>query len=118
MVVASGETVAFSKALQERLRAVARPEETLEALLETMAQEFIARREREAARWEAARAQAQADLNGPFRPHAESIALAYRRLSVLPPPARSPEEIDAEAEAFLDSLPPEKIAELERLGLL
>jgi hypothetical protein len=103
--------------LPERLCAVARPGETADLLLEMAVSEFIARRERAAAQWEAAKARAQEELNGPSRPHAESMALAYQRLGVPQPPPRTAEEIEALGQAAWDALSPEQIAELERLKL-
>ena len=72
--------------------------------------------------WERARAEAQAILNGPFHPFdpvadrkrlKEKYGIEIEDLSHL-----SDEELDAQANATLAALPPEKRAEAERLGLI
>ena len=57
-------------------------------------------------------------LSGPARPLAESFA-ALREKHGLPDLSHlSREQLAEEAEAILASLPPEKVAEAERLGLI
>jgi hypothetical protein len=99
-----------------RLEAVAAPEEDVTALAETAMMQFIARRERQAA----GRAEMQAMLDGPwhrldseetYRKHREKYG--WSDLSHL-----SREELEEQGDAILDALPPEKIAEAKRLGLI
>lgn len=52
----------------DKVRAVAAPEEDLQDFLAAAAQDLVARRERQAQAWAAARAEAQAILNGPSKP--------------------------------------------------
>ncbi len=112
-------TVTLDDALQARIRAVAAPEEDLQTFI-AAAQDLIARRERRAAAWAAARTEAQAILNGPTRPHdPEATYRKYQeKYGWADLPDGPPEQLEAEAEAILAALPPEKIAAMERKGLL
>jgi predicted transcriptional regulator len=97
-----------------RLEAVAAPEEDVTALAETAMMQFIARRERQAA----GRAEMQAMLDGPRRPHTESMAEMRRKYSLPERSHLTHEELEEQGDAVLASLPPERIAEAERLGLI
>ena len=99
-----------------RLEAVAAPEEDVASLAKTAMLQFIERRERQAA----GHAEMQAMLDGPRRPFDPEAS--YRRyqdkygwpdLSHL-----SREELEERGDAILAALPPEKVAEAERLGLM
>ena len=99
-----------------RLVAVAAPEENITALVETAMLEFAAHRERLAA----SRAEMQAMLEGPRRPFdSEATYQQYREkygwsdLSHL-----SGEELEEQGDSILTALPPEKVAEAKRLGLI
>lgn len=102
-----------------RLRAVVEPGESPESLLETTVQQIIS--QREAARWEEARARAQAELRGPFRPYdPQATHQRYREKYGWTEDSSqlTDEALAARWDASLAELPPEKIAELERLGFL
>ena len=109
-------TVMIDDEVQARFQAVAAPDEDFSAFLAAAAKDAIARR-----KWEAdGRAEMQAMLDGPrhrFDPDA-----TYRKYKEkfgwddLPP--MTTEELEAQGDAILASLPPEKIAEMERLGLI
>lgn len=113
-------TVTLDDALQARIRAVAAPEEDLQTFIAAAAQEMIARRERRAEALAAAQAEAQAILNGPSKPFdAEATYRRYKEKYGWPDlPDVSPDQMEAEAEAILAALPPEKLAEAVRQGLL
>lgn len=113
-------TVTLDDALQARIQAVAAPEEDFQAFIAAAAQEMILRRERQARAQQAARAEAQANLNGPRRPFdAEATYRRYKeKYGWSDLPDASPDQMEAEAEAILAALPPEKIAEAVRMGLL
>jgi len=93
--------------LQARIRAVALPEEDPDALIEAAIQEFILRRSVGDVRWEAARAAAQAVLNGPRHPFdPQAMSRRYQQqfgwtgdISRL-----SNEELEAQGDAVLDAL--------------
>ena len=99
-----------------RLEAVAAPDENVTALAEAAMMQFIAQRERQAA----GRAEMQAMLDGPRYPFDRKASYQkYREkygwadLSHL-----TREELEEQGDTILDALPPEKIAEAKRLGLI
>jgi len=113
-------TVTLDDALQARIRAVAAPEEDFQAFIAAAAQDLIARRERQARAQQAARAEAQAILNGPNRLFdAEATYRRYKEkygwsdLSHL-----AGEELIEDTERLIAAMPPEKRAAMEREGLL
>lgn len=113
-------TVTLNEELQARFRAIATPDEDWNRFVAGATKELIERREREATRWAAARAEAQTILNGPRRPYdPEATYRKYQEkygwsdLSHL-----TDDELVEQAEAALAALPPEKIVEAERRGLL
>jgi hypothetical protein len=107
-------TLLVNDEVVSRLVGVAAPEENITALVEAAMLEFAAHRERQAA----GRAEMQAMLEGPQYTAAESkermrLKYGYSDLSYL-----THEELEAQGDAILDALPPEKIAEARRLGLI
>ncbi len=105
-------TVTINDELAARLRALRDKGEDFSQVIETALTETARRWEREAA----ARAEASAILNGPRHSWADA---AFRRKHSIPDGLHlSIEELEREGDAILASLPPEKIAEAERLGLL
>ena len=113
-------TITLDDALQARIRAACAPEEDFQDFIAAAAQELLARRERQAQARAAAQAEAQAILNGPSKPF--DPGATYRRYKEKygwsDMPDGPPEQMEAEAEAILAALPPEKIAEAVRQGLL
>lgn len=97
-----------------RLEAVAAPEEDVAALAKTAMIQFIERRERQAA----GHAEMQAMLDGPRRSHEASMAEMRRKYDIPDLRHLTNEELVEQTEAYLATLPLEKIAEAERLGLL
>lgn len=113
-------TITLDDTLQARIRAVAAPEEDVQTFIAAAAQDLIARRERQARALQAARAEAQAILNGPSKPFdAEATYRRYKEkygwadISHL-----SGEELIEDTERLIAALPPEKRAAMEREGLL
>lgn len=113
-------TITLDDALQARIRAACAPEEDFQDFIAAAAQDLIARRERQAQAQQAARAEAQAILNGPTRPFdPEATYRKYQeKYGWADMPDGPPDQIEAEAEAILAALPPEKLAEAVRQGLL
>ena len=105
-------TVTLDDALQARIRAVAAPEEDFQAFIAAAAQDLIAHRERQAQERQAARAEAQALLNGPSRPFdAEATYRRYKERYDLPDLSHlSGEALIADTERLIAALPPEKRA--------
>ena len=106
--------VTIDNELQADFEAVAAPDEKFEAFIAEAAREALARRQRELA----ARAEAQAILNGPRRSLAESSAAFQLKYNIPDLSHLTHEQLIEEGEAILASLPPDKIAEAERLGLI
>ena len=115
-------TITLDLAIDEdapaRFQAVAAPDENFDAFLADTAKnavrDALMRRERQAA----GRAEMQAMLDGPRHTAAEvkermRLKYGYEDLSHL-----TRDELMEQAEAALAALPPEKIAEAERLGLI
>jgi len=100
--------------VQARFQAVAAPDEDFNAFLDAAARDALARRERQAA----GRAEMRAMLDGPRRLHADSMAEMRRKYDLPAPSHLTHDELVEQAEAALAALPPEKIAEAERLGLI
>ncbi len=107
-------TVTINDDLAARLRVLRDAGDDFNRVVETALDETVRRWEREAA----ARAEAQAILNGPRRPFAEAEADFRRRHHLPNPSGLTHEELIEQAEAALAALPPERIAEAERLGLI
>ncbi len=108
--------VTIDEEVQARFQAVAAPDEDFSAFLAAAAKDAIARRERQAA----GQAEMQAMLDGPRRRFDPAATYQQYRerygwsdLSHL-----SREELEEHGDAILDALPPEKIAEARRLGLI
>ena len=100
--------------VRTRFQAVAAPDEDFNVFLADAAKDALARRERQAA----GRAEMQAMLDGPRHTAAEvkermRLKYGYSDFSHL-----SHEELEDMGDAILDALPPEKIAEAKRLGLI
>ena len=100
--------------MQARFQAIAAPDEDFTAFLDAAAKDAIARRERQAV----GHAEMQAMLDGPRHTAAEvkermRLKYGYSDFSHL-----SHEELEDMGDAILDALPPEKIAEAKRLGLM
>ena len=62
-------TVTIDDGLMEYFRAVVGPEEDVNAFTSEALRALLAQRARDSARWQAARAEAQAILDGPGKPH-------------------------------------------------
>ena len=78
----------------------------------------LSKRRRESQHFKVAQVEAQAILNGPFRSAAESRAAFSNKFDLSDVPALSDEETQVRLDAEFATFSPEKIAELERLGLL
>lgn len=107
-------TVTIDEEVQTRFQAVAAPDKDFSAFLAAAAKDAIARRERQAA----GRAEMQAMLDGPHRPHTESMAEMRRKYDLPERTHLTHEELEEQGDAILASLPPERIVEAERLGLI
>ncbi len=115
-------TVTLDLAIDEdapaRFQAIAAPDENFDTFVADTAKNAIRdalmRRERQAA----GRAEMQAMLDGPRRPHADSMAEMRRKYALPAPSHLTHDELVEQAEAALAAMPPEKIAEAERLGLI
>ena len=106
--------IALDDALETEIRAVAAPDEDLNAFIAAAAKDAIARRKRQAA----GRAEMQAMIDGPWHTLEESNERMRRKYNIPDPSHLTREELAEQAEAYLATLPPEKIAEAERLGLI
>ncbi|MDQ2686673.1 MAG: hypothetical protein M3Y28_02275 [Armatimonadota bacterium] len=111
-------TVTLNEELQARFQAIATPDEDWNRFVADATQELIERREREAKRWAAARAEAQAILNGPRRPLAEANTEFKRRHNLRDLSHLSDEELAQTAERTVAEMDPHLRADLEREGLL
>ncbi len=107
-------TITIDEEVQARFKAVAAPEADFTAFLAAAAQDALDRLERQAK----GRAEMQAMLDGPKRLHAESMAAMRHKYNLPDFSPLSHEEREAKGDAILAALPPEKIAEAERQGVL
>lgn len=107
-------TVTIDEEVQARFQAIAAPEADFAAFLAAAAQTALDRLEQQAK----GRAEMQAMLDGPHRSHVESMAAMRRKYHLPEFSPLSYEEREAKGDALLEALPPEKIAEAERQGLL
>ncbi len=80
--------------------------------------ETLQQRRRDSERFKAAQAEAQAILNGPFRSMEESRAAFREKFNIPDLSHLSDEEIQTRLDAEFATFSPEKIAELQRLGLV
>lgn len=107
-------TITIDEEVQARFQAVAAPEEDFTAFLAAAAQSALARRE-----WQAkGRAEMQAMLDGPKYTQAESRERMRQKYGYTGLTGLTREELEEQGDAILATLPPEKIAEAERLGLI
>lgn len=109
-------TVTIDEEVKTRFQAVAAPNEDFSAFLAAAVKDAIIRRERQAA----ARAEAQAILNGPRQPSdSEATYRKYQEKHGLPDLAHlSGEPLLDDTERLIAAMPPEKRAALEREGWL
>lgn len=107
-------TITIDEEVQARFQAVAAPEADFTAFLAAAAQAALDRMEQQAK----GRAEIQAMLDGPRRSHAESMATMRRKYNLPDFSPLSHEEREAKGDAILEALPPQKIAEAERQGLI
>lgn len=107
-------TVMIDDEVQAKFQAVAAPDEDFSAFLVAAAKDAISRRKREAE----ARAEAQAILNGPRRPHKEVMAEMRRKYNIPDLSHLSGEELIEDTERLIAAMSPEKRAAMEREGLL
>ena len=107
-------TITIDEKVQARFQAVAAPEEDFAGFLAAAAQDALARRE-----WQAkGRAEMQAMLDGPKYTQAESRERMRQKYGYSGLTHLTHEELEEQGDAILATLPPEKIAEAERLGLI
>ena len=106
--------VTIEDEVRTRFQAVAAPDEDFSAFLAAAAKDAIVSRERQAA----GRAEMQTMLDGPRHSHETSMAEMRRKYNLPDLSHLSHDELVEQAEAALAALPPEKIAEAERLGLI
>lgn len=106
--------VTIDAEIQARFAAVAAPDEEFDTFIAQVIQEALARRERELA----ARAEAQAILNGPRRPLAESSAAFRLKYNIPDLSHLTHDEIADDAEHIVAALNPQIRAELEQDGWL
>ena len=107
-------TITIDEEIETRFQAVAAPEEDFADFLAAAAQDALARRE-----WQAkGRAEMQAMLDGPKYTQAESRERMRQKYGYSGLTHLTHEELEEQGDAILATLPPEKIAEAERLDLI
>jgi len=112
VVIDDTATVTIDKALATRLRALRETHGDLDTLVSEALAEAVRRWEREAQ----GRAEMQAMLDGPRHSFEESHARMRQKFGFPDLSHLTADELADQAEATLAELPPEKIAEAQRLG--